>query len=308
MNILVTGGNGFLGDSFLRYLLSRNDITNIVNVDKLTKNAIVTDNVQDFNRIHNYTFDINDRDFIVNLLRNYKITHVVNFASTTDEDSLVNTNINGVYNLMQACVDSNVTRFHTVSTDKIYGTQLQNDTDLLHESLPYKTTILADASKAAAVYMALAHGKEKSINTSVSICSNVYGPKQSIDKLIPKTILTLKNKNKITLNNKGNNIRDWLYVDDHSDAIYKIITNNSTANQIVNVCTGTPTSDIEVVEIVSNILNVNFSGSYTLTNVIDGYRFCSDNSKLRNLIDWDPRTDLRNGIAKTVDYYSTTTS
>jgi len=305
MNILVTGGNGFLGDSFLRFLLARNDVNNIVNIDKLTKSAIVTDNVQNSNRLHNYTFDINDRDFISNLLRNYKITHVVNFASTTDETTLIHTNINGVYNLMQACIDNDVLRFHTISTDKIYGYQPQNEIELLHENLPYNTNVLADASKAAAVRIALAHGNEKSIPTSVSVCSNIYGPRQSVDKLIPKTILTIKNNYKIVLNNSGNNIRDWLYVDDHSDAVFKIITNNNTVNQIINICTGIPTSDIEIIEIIANSLNADFTDSYTLTNNIDGYRFCGDNTKIQKLTEWSPSVSLRDGISKAIEYYST---
>ena len=233
-NILVTGGAGFIGSNFIRNILSRNLDINVYNLDVLTY-AGNLDNLIDLPNSSNYNFihgNILDQALISDILKNSHIDTVVHFAAETHVDRsidspylFIETNVLGTFFLLEAIreTDSNI-RLHHISTDEVFGTLSANDSPW-NESAPYNPQSPYSASKASADHMVRSYGHTYGIKYTISNCSNNYGEYQFPEKLIPLTILNAMDGKRLPVYGDGLQIRDWVHVRDHCDAVFLILEN-----------------------------------------------------------------------------------
>ena len=228
MNILVTGGAGFIGSNFIHYINKKYPEYKIVNLDKLTYAANL-DNLKDIK--NNYTFvegDILDYDLVSKIVKENNIDLIVHFAaeshvdrSIEGPDIFLQTNILGTANLLKVALENNKIRFHHISTDEVFGSL--GETGLFNEDTPYDPRSPYSSSKASSDHLVRAYYHTYGLPITISNCSNNYGPYQYTEKLIPLFITNLLNNKKVPLYGDGKNIRDWIYVEDHCKAIDLII-------------------------------------------------------------------------------------
>ncbi len=313
MKILVTGGAGFIGSNYIYYHLSKHPDDNIVCYDLLT----YAGNLKTLrNALHNNNFkfikgDITDRNDVFDLFSKEKFDVVINFAAESHVDRSVsnpgiflNTNVIGTQTLMDACLKFSINRFHQVSTDEVYGDLPLDRKDLFFtEKTPLHTSSPYSASKAAADLLVLSYFRTYSLPISISRCSNNYGPYHFPEKLIPLVITRALNNKSIPVYGNGENIRDWLYVEDHCHAI-DLIIRNGRVGEIYNVGGHNERSNIEVVR---DILRCLHKPESLITYVTDrpGHdrRYAIDPSKISSELGWNPSTNFSEGIKKTVQWY-----
>ncbi len=308
MRILVTGGLGFIGSNFIRYLLGKNQGIHIVNLDKMSIGANRA-NLKDIENKENYAFikgDICDRNNIKKLFD--KIDLIVNFAaeshvdrSIADPTSFYKSNVEGILTLLELVRNSNKKiRFLQVGTDESYG-EISigsfNEVSILKPSSPYA------ASKAAADMFCVAYYRTYGLDVMISRCSNNFGPFQFPEKFIPKVIIRAHLNKKIPVYGTGKNVRDWIYVADHCDAI-NVILEKGKSGEIYNISSG---SEFENIEIVNKILNLMDKPKSLIEFVKDrpghDIRYSLDSSKIRNELNWKPKYGFKEAIEKTVDWY-----
>lgn len=305
MNLLVTGGYGFLGSSFLNNIVKYNNINVVVNVDRLIVHGNVK-NTPKSNKIRNYTIDINKYDVIRNLLHNYKITHVVHFASenSSSGSSIVSSNINGTHSVLQACLEyGSIERFHYIHTSDCYGNMHH---DPVNENTTYTPKDIFAATKSAGKCLVDSYYYSHKLPVTTTCHSNTYGPRQSLQSFIPSVVKSIQNGNRITLYNNGLNTRDWLYVDDCSDALWRILSVNDVVGETFNISGKKTLTNNEVVECICDIMNVSFSDIVDyVDSANDNLNKISTNStKITNMFGWSPITDFSEGIKKTVQYFT----
>ena len=238
MKVLVTGGAGFIGSNFLNLFVPRYPEHNFINLDKLTYAANLL-NLKSIENLSNYTFeqgDIANYDRVIEIFEKYNPEIVIHFAAESHVDrsilgpaEFVQTNIIGTFNLLEVCRKNwsdSLKRnklFHHVSTDEVYGSLSLNDTNLFAETTPYAPHSPYSASKASSDHLVRAYYHTYGIPIKITNCSNNYGPYQFPEKLIPLMILNALNNKPLPVYGKGENIRDWLYVEDHCEAIWIVI-------------------------------------------------------------------------------------
>jgi dTDP-glucose 4,6-dehydratase len=305
--ILATGGMGFIGSNFVRLLLSRIDDLHLVNVDKLSysSNQANLDDVQELKNFHFVKGDICDRELVKHLSK--QADTVVNFAAETHVDrsisdprTFVRSNTDGVLNLLEACRGHDLS-YMQISTDEVYGSSQAGyafkETDRLNPSSPYS------ASKAAADELVNAYHKTYGLRTTITRCTNNYGPYQFPEKLIPKTIIRASNGSSIPIYGSGQQVRDWIHVQDHCEALLLIMGQNK-AGEIYNIAGG---SQFENVEVVRRILTLMGKPSTLMKHVEDrpghDFRYRLDTSKIERELRWKPRIDFESGLKQTVDWY-----
>jgi len=306
MKLLVCGGMGFIGSAFIRNHLSKNPKDEIINLDNLTTGS----NVKNLEKIDesNYQFingDIKNHE-TVNKITN-DIDVIVNFAAETHVDRSISnpkqfleTNILGTYTLLEAA-KKHETLFVHVSTDEIYGDAVNQDSfnekSILKPSNPYS------ASKAAADHLVSSYVRTYGTKCIITRCTNNFGPFQSPEKLIPKTIIRAQKNLKVPLYGDGNQIRSWIYVLDHVSAIDSLITKGEPG-EIYNI---TSWNEISNRTIVEKILGLMEKSNDLIEHVGDrpGHdkRYSIDSSKIQNEIGWKPYYDFDNAIKQTVDWY-----
>jgi len=306
MKLLVCGGMGFIGSTFIRNHLSKNPNDQIINLDNLTTGS----NVKNLEKIDesNYQFindDIKNHE-TVNKITN-DIDVIVNFAAETHVDRSISnpkqfleTNILGTYTLLEAA-KKHETLFVHVSTDEIYGDAVNQDSfnekSILKPSNPYS------ASKAAADHLVSSYARTYGIKCIITRCTNNFGPFQFPEKLIPKTIIRAQKNLKVPLYGDGNQIRSWIYVLDHVSAIDSLITKGELG-EIYNI---TSWNEISNRTIVEKILGLMEKSNTMIEHVGDrpGHdkRYSIDSSKIQNEIGWKPAYDFDNAIKQTVDWY-----
>ena len=308
--ILVTGGAGFIGSNYLNKFVPKYKDYLFINVDILTYAANL-DNLK-IGSLDNYRFEKVDIRDIKNLERvfvKYNPTDIINFAAETHVDFsiknpniFVETNVNGANNLLLLAKKYNLNRFHQVSTDEVYG-QLKNkkgkfkETDLLHPSSPYS------ASKAAADLLVNAYNRTFGLNTVITRSSNNYGPNQDRSKLIPKFIINLLNNKKVPLYAKGDNIRDWIYVEDDIDAI-DLVFHKGRAGEIYNIGSSHEKTNLEITKIVLNLLGKDESFiEYVPDRPGHDFRYALDTTKIQKELGWRPKYNFEEAIKKTVKFY-----
>ena len=312
MNLLITGGAGFIGTNFVYYILN-NTNHNIIIVDSLTYASNINNlkNAFDTHRCIFYQTNICDKESIEKIFNIEKPDIVINFAAESHVDNSIKnpkifleTNIIGTSTLMDCCVKFN-TRYHQISTDEVYGDLPLDRPDLkFDENYPLKTSSPYSTSKASADLLVMSYYRTYNLPVSISRCSNNYGPYQHKEKLIPKTIFNLMNDNHIGVYGNGLNVRDWLYVEDHCAAIYEIISSNKSIGQIFNIGGNNEKTNIEIVK----LLLKEFNKDETYIDFIEDrkghdLRYAINADKMYNTFGWKPKYTFDLGIQKTVDWY-----
>ncbi|MEM4575697.1 MAG: dTDP-glucose 4,6-dehydratase [Archaeoglobaceae archaeon] len=304
MKILVTGGMGFIGSNFVRYMLQKYDDLEILNLDAL-KYGSNPDNLRDLK--DRYSFikgDIADFELVSELVAKSDV--IVNFAAETHVDrsisnpeAFVHSNFIGVFTILEAIRKKNrEAKFIQISTDEVYGDIMSGsfkEDDRLKPSSPYSAT------KAAADLLVLSYIRTYGIDARITRCTNNYGPYQFPEKLIPKTIIRAFLGLKIPLYGTGKNVRDWIFVEDHCRAIDLVLQKGDPG--IYNISSGEEKTNLEVVETILKIMGKD-------ENLIEfvedrpghDFRYSLDSSKIREL-GWRPKVSFEEGIRRTVEWY-----
>ena len=308
IRILVTGGCGFIGSSFIRNFISNKDIS-ILNVDSLTYSGNLA-NVSSIEKYDNYSFakvDIRDRDSIFELCKG--VDYIVNFAAESHVDRsisgpeiFINTNVLGTLVLLEAATKFGC-RMIQVSTDEVYGSLDEyslpsKETDLLLPSSPYSS------SKASADLICLSYFKTFGTNISITRCTNNYGPYQFPEKLIPVLINKAINNEPLPIYGDGRNIRDWIHVDDHTDAIWKVLIDGSSG-LIYNIGGNNQRRNLDISKIVLDYLGDKTSSKIEFVRDRPGHdwRYAVDDSLIRDKLEWEPKVSFESGIESTIEWY-----
>lgn len=326
-NVLVTGGAGFIGSNFIRYLLAAEPQVQVINLDALTyagHPANLAD-LPDPSRHHFVHGSITDRTLVDDLFRRHAIDTVVHFAAESHVDRsiygpqpFVETNVTGTFTLLEAARaawanDRRAVRFHHISTDEVYGS-LAPDDPPVDEGAPYAPRSPYAASKAAADHLVRAYYHTYGLPVTLSNCTNNYGPNQFPEKLIPLVILNALDSKPLPVYGDGEQVRDWLHVDDHCAAIHCILTAGKTG-ETYHVAGGEQPTNLAIVQMLCRLLDERLPDSphrphaQLIRHVPDrpGHdrRYALDTSKIRSELGWQPRRTLESGLAETVDWYLT---
>ena len=313
MKILVTGGAGFIGSNFIFYLLDHYPDDQVICVDKLTYagNLSTLKPVMDDPRFRFCRLDICDREGIMALFKEVRPDIVVNFAAESHVDRSIEnpgvfleTNIMGTAVLMDASRAVGVTRFHQVSTDEVYGDLPLDRPDLFFtEETPIHTSSPYSSSKASADLLALAYYRTFGLPVSISRCSNNYGPYQFPEKLIPLMIANATQDKPLPVYGTGENVRDWLYVEDHCRAI-DMVMRKGRVGEVYNIGGHNEMTNIAIVRMICEALNKPES---LITYVTDrkghDLRYAIDPKKIHTELGWLPETKFADGIKKTIKWY-----
>ncbi|MBQ8536863.1 MAG: dTDP-glucose 4,6-dehydratase [Clostridia bacterium] len=313
MTIIVTGGAGFIGSNFVYYQLENHPEDRIICLDNLTY-AGNLETLEEAMKHANFRFvkgDIADRACVYALFEEEKPDIVVNFAaeshvdrSITDPEIFLRTNIMGTQVLMDACRKYGIKRYHQVSTDEVYGDLPLDRPDLFFtEETPIHTSSPYSASKASADLIVLAYARTFKLPVSITRCSNNYGPYHFPEKLIPLMISRALADESLPVYGKGENIRDWLYVEDHCSAI-DLVMRKGRQGEIYNVGGHNERTNLEVVKTILKELGKPES---LITYVTDrpghDMRYAIDPTKIHNELGWLPQTKFDDGIKKTIQWY-----
>lgn len=326
MNILVTGGAGFIGSAVVRYLIANSD-SHVINVDKLTY-AGNTESLESVAKNSRYEFeqvDICDLPALEGVFRKHQPTAVMHLAAESHVDrsidgpaAFIQTNVVGTYNLLETARAYWSTlpqerrerfRFHHVSTDEVYG-DLGNSDALFTESTPYSPSSPYSASKASADHLVRAWHRTYGLPVLLTNCSNNYGPYHFPEKMIPLMILNALEQRPLPVYGHGNQVRDWLYVEDHAEALYRVLTRGRTG-ETYNIGGGSQRRNIEVVHAICDLLqeltspSMNYRDLITFVADRPGHdqRYAIDSTKLESQLGWRPRETFESGLRKTVEWY-----
>ena len=328
-NVLVTGGAGFIGSNYIRFLLNVDTTVKLVNLDALTYAGSMENlvNLPDPNRHSFIKGDICDRELVEKLLHKHEIDTIVHFAAETHVDrsitgpeQFVRTNVMGTFTLLDAArkywmVEKfhslDAVRFHHISTDEVYGT-LAADEPAWTEETPYAPNSPYSASKAASDHLVRAYGHTYGLPYSITNCSNNYGPFQFPEKLIPLIILNAQNGKQLPIYGDGGQIRDWLYVEDHCEAIWLVVTRGKPG-ETYNIGGGSQPTNLLIVnqlcaildELTPNKPHVPHNSLITYVSDRPGHdrRYAIDISKINRELNWKPRHTLGRGLEETVKWY-----
>lgn len=308
MKVLVTGGAGFIGSNFIHYILEKHKDWEVINLDKLGYGSNLA-NLKDIESDERYTFikgDINDFELVSKLIK--EVDAVVNFAAESHVDrsisnpyAFIESNVLGVYTLLEVIrkLNPDVRLIH-VSTDEVYGDIEKGsftEESRLKPSSPYS------ASKAAGDMLVLGYARTYNLDAIITRCTNNYGPYQFPEKLIPKTIIRAGMGLKIPIYGTGKNVRDWLYVADHCEAI-ELALEKGEEREIYNISAGEEKTNLEV---VSEILKVMDKPMDLIEFVEDrpghDLRYSLDSTKIREQLGWKPKHKFKEGVKKTVEWY-----
>ncbi|HNT53758.1 MAG TPA: dTDP-glucose 4,6-dehydratase [Anaerolineaceae bacterium] len=327
-NVLVTGGAGFIGSNFIRYLLKQDPTVQIVNLDALTYAGSLENlnDLPDFNRHHFVQGDICDRSLVDDLLHRHQIDTIVHFAAETHVDrsilgpgQFIQTNIIGTFTLLEAArqmwlaenhLPLGLVRFHHVSTDEVFGT-LDPDDPPFCETTPYSPNSPYSASKAASDHLVRSYWHTYGLPISITNCTNNYGPAQFPEKLIPLMVLNARDGKPLPVYGDGRQIRDWLYVEDHCEAIHAVITRGQPGDTYAVGGNNQP-PNIEIIHTICEIMDELQPGTHSphaslIKHVTDrpGHdrRYAMDITKIQTELGWQPRQSLKTGLLQTVRWY-----
>lgn len=323
-NILITGGAGFIGSHVVRRFVTQYPEYHIYNLDALTYAGNLS-NLKDIDQSPNYTFikgDICDAAFINQLFEAYKFFGVIHLAaeshvdrSISDPLAFIQTNIVGTVTLLDAFkrlvkAEGNDRRFYHVSTDEVYGS-LEFDGTFFTETTPYDPRSPYSASKASSDHLVRAFGHTYNLPFVLSNCSNNYGPNHFPEKLIPLCLNNIKNNRPLPIYGKGENVRDWLFVEDHARAIDTIF-HTGVNGETYNIGGHNEWSNIDVVKLLCKLMDEKLgrpsgTSEQLITYVTDraghDLRYAIDATKLKNELGWLPSVTFEEGLNYTVDWY-----
>jgi len=332
LRVLVTGGAGFIGSAVVRYILSHTQ-DEVVNVDKLT----YAGNLQSLNAVENnerYTFehvDICNRAELERVFKSHKPDAVMHLAAESHVDrsitgpaEFIQTNIVGTYNLLEVAreywntlddEEKKAFRFHHISTDEVYGDlphpdEQEGELPLFTENTSYAPSSPYSASKASSDHLVRAWNRTYSFPTIITNCSNNYGPYHFPEKLIPLVILNALEGKSLPIYGKGDQIRDWLYVEDHARALYKVVT-EGVVGETYNIGGHNEKQNIEVVKTICNILDrlvpkpTKYEDQIIFVADRPGHdrRYAIDSSKMGKKLNWEPIETFETGLRKTIEWY-----
>ena len=328
MKIIVTGGAGFIGSAVIRHIISNTD-DEVLNIDKLTY-AGNLESLRDIDQSARYNFqqiDICDKEALEQAFNSFQPNLVMHLAAESHVDrsidgpaEFINTNIVGTYHLLEVARqhwqnlddrDKKSFKFHHISTDEVYG-DLEGTTDLFTETTPYAPSSPYSASKASSDHLVRAWHRTYGFPILVTNCSNNYGPYHFPEKLIPLVILNALDGKALPIYGKGNQIRDWLYVEDHARALYKVVTEGKIG-ETYNIGGHNEKQNIEVVKTICHILDglkpqengQPYESLITFVKDRPGHdlRYAINASKIANELNWTPTETFDSGIRKTIEWY-----
>jgi dTDP-glucose 4,6-dehydratase len=312
MNILITGGLGFIGFNFIKYIIKNKLSYKIINIDKITYAAShqLAEKFIYFekNNIINYLCDICNYSLIKEIIITHNIDCIINFAAETHVDNsikcpdiFIKTNIEGTLNLLKLSNEFNL-RFHQISTDEVYGA-VDPYNDIVKEDFKYNAASPYSASKASADLLCLAFYKTFGTKITISRCTNNFGPYQHPEKLIPKVITNALNDIKIPVYGDGKQIRNWIYVDDHNDAILKIIENGKVG-EIYNIGSDTLIPNIDVIKTILKVLNKSESLiDYVTDRPGHDFAYHLNSEKIKTELNWENQYKFEDALIKTINWF-----
>jgi dTDP-glucose 4,6-dehydratase len=310
MNILVTGGAGFIGSNFVRYMVDKHPSYTIVNLDLLTY-AGNLENLKDIESNRNYTFekgDITDRELVDKLVKSHRINTIVNFAaeshvdrSISEPDIFVKSNVLGTQVLLDVAKVNRIEKYVQVSTDEVYGSL--GEVGYFTEETPLAPNSPYSASKAAADLLVRSYHETFGLNINITRCSNNYGPYHFPEKLIPLMVTNAMNDEPLPIYGDGLNVRDWLHVEDHCSAI-DLIIHKGKSGQVYNIGGNNEKTNLEIVQTILKELGK----SEDLIKFIEdrlGHdkRYAIDASKIRKELGWEPSYSVEKGLKETIQWY-----
>ena len=313
MKIIVTGGAGFIGGNFVHYMLNKYNDYDIICLDALTYagNMETLEPVMNNPHFKFYKADIADRNAVYEIFEKEKPNIIVNFAAESHVDRSIDnpsiflqTNVLGTGVLMDACRKYGIDRYHQVSTDEVYGDLPLDRSDLFFtETTPLHTSSPYSASKASADLLVQAYHRTFKLPVTISRCSNNYGPYHFPEKLIPLMIANALYDKELPVYGKGENIRDWLYVEDHCSAI-DLIIHKGRVGEVYNIGGHNEKTNLEVVKIILKELNKSESLiKYVTDRPGHDMRYAIDPTKIHTELGWLPATKFEDGIKKTIKWY-----
>ena len=323
MKLLITGGAGFIGSNVIHHVIDQAEVEVLVNLDCLTYAGHLA-NLEKISSHHKYAFekvDLRDKLAVLELVQRHSITHVMHLAaeshvdrSITGPGDFIHTNVVGTFNLLEACRTlwkqvSSRQRFHHVSTDEVYGSLGQ--TGLFTEKTPYAPNSPYSASKAASDMLVRAYHHTYGLPTLITNCSNNYGPYQFPEKLIPVVIQSVLARQPVPVYGDGMNVRDWLYVRDHAEALWQVL-NRGKVGETYNIGGHNEWANLRIVELICDLIDELAPGSggnsrKLITFVKDrpGHdrRYAIDAGKIQKELGWVPAHKFEQGIRETVQWY-----
>jgi dTDP-glucose 4,6-dehydratase len=310
-SLIITGGAGFIGSNFLnKYVLFHPEIQ-FINLDALTYAGSLEKIDPQVRQAPNYSFekiDIRDIDALRAVYEEYHPTDIIHFAAESHVDNSIRnprifteTNVLGTQNLLDLHREFGLGRFHYISTDEVYGDIPEGgfftETTPLHPSSPYS------ASKAGGDMLTHAYGRTFGIDYVITRCSNNYGPHQDAEKLIPHFFSLLSQDKSVTVYGDGGNIRDWLYVEDHCDAVWEVFT-RAQSQSVYNIGGNNEYTNLEITRMILSAMG---KGDEFITFVADrpGHdrRYAIDATKIRDELGWTPKVRFEEGIRRTIEWY-----
>jgi len=311
-NVLVTGAAGFIGANFAEYFVNKHPDYNVIVLDKLTYAGNIDNLKKVMDKITFVQGDICDFEFVLNLFKQYDINGVIHFAAESHVDNSIKnpfvftvTNVIGTHTLLEAAKqvwgEGSPNKFVHISTDEVYGS-LKED-GYFTEKSPIKPSSPYSSSKASSDLIAFSYKETFKMNVNVTNCSNNYGPYQHNEKLIPHMIKLALNDQKLPVYGQGLNIRDWLYVEDHCEAI-DLVFHKGISGERYNIGGHNEKRNIEIVKLILQRLG---KSEDLIEFVADrkghDYRYAIDPTKIKEELGWYPKTKFEDGIIKTIDWY-----
>lgn len=308
MKLLVTGGAGFIGSCFIRHVLAKHKDYEIINLDKLTYAGNI-ENLDDIKNDPRYQFvkgDIADKNLAMELTSSVDV--VVNFAAESHVDRsiegpeiFIETNVKGTLNLLQASLKNKVKRYLQVSTDEVYGTL--GKTGYFYETTPLAPNSPYSASKASADMLVRAYFETYKMPNLITRCSNNYGPYQYPEKLIPFFITKLLKGEKVPVYGDGLNVRDWLYVYDHCEAIDTVL-NKGKEGEVYNIGGHNEKTNMEITRLILDAMGKDESSiEYVQDRLGHDRRYAIANDKIQKELGWEPSIKFEDGIKLTIEWY-----
>ena len=328
MHLLITGGAGFIGSNVIHHIIERPEVTKLVNLDCLTY-AGRLENLVGVEKHPKYIFekvDLRDKEAVLEVVKRHAITHVMHLAaeshvdrSITGPGDFIHTNVVGTFNLLEACravwlgegarTTQGARRFHHVSTDEVYGSL--GATGLFTETMPYAPNSPYSASKASSDLLVRAYHHTYGLPTVITNCSNNYGPYQFPEKLIPVVIQSILARKPVPVYGDGMNVRDWLYVRDHAEALWTVLTRGNVG-ETYNIGGHNEWANLRIVELICDLIDemapqLGGGSRKLITFVKDrpGHdrRYAIDAAKIQKELGWVPAHKFEQGIRETVRWY-----
>ena len=314
--IIVTGGLGFIGSNLIKLLIRKNYF--VINIDKINY-ASNFYNTKDFSRKKNYKFvklDINNKSKFKKILNFYKPVAIFNLAAETHVDrsidnptEFIRSNIFGVFNLLESFREFSKkykkTKLIHISTDEVYGDVLKGRSK---ETDPYKPSSPYAASKASSDHLVYSYIRTYKLNSVITNCSNNYGPRQHPEKLIPKLIYNIINNKPLPLYGKGKNSREWIFVNDHCEALFKVFK-NGTKGEFYNIGSNINSSNLDIAKLLINIakdklkLGKNVKIMFVKDRPGHDVRYALDSKKILKKLKWKSKIKLKEGLQNTFNWY-----